>query len=123
MFCWIPNFWVRAFTKFDVKQGSLSEMILSGSPNHWYTFSKYRRATPSPVMVVEHGRNRAAQVHPWSTIVKMALCPSLLGSAVIRSMAMTWKGSTFEGTGILYKGTRERCVSILSCWHIAHPFT
>jgi hypothetical protein len=44
--------------------GSLSEITLIGSPNHRYTCSRYNCATPSPVIVVEQGRNTAALEHP-----------------------------------------------------------
>jgi hypothetical protein len=47
---------------------------------------------PAPVMVVVQGRNIVPREHPWSTIVKIASKPSLLGKPVIRSMAMCENG-------------------------------
>jgi hypothetical protein len=38
--------------------------------------------------MVEQGRNIAPREHPWSTMVRMASCPSLLGSPVIRSITV-----------------------------------
>ena len=74
-------------------------------------------------MVVEQGKNTAALVHPWSTIVKMALLPWLLGSWVIRSMATTWKGNGVGAAGIWNRGVSLQCMKFLFCWHVAHPFT
>jgi hypothetical protein len=47
---------------------------------------------PAPVIVVVQGRNIAPREQPWSTIVKIALNPLLLGKPVIRSMAMCENG-------------------------------
>ena len=68
-------------------------MIFDGSLNHHTMLSKYSCATPSLVIVVLQGRNIAAREHPWSTMVRMALCPLHSGNPVIRSMAIDWKGS------------------------------
>ena len=46
----------------------------------------------APVTFVVQGRNSAALVQPWSTMVRMASCPLLLGSWVIKSMATTSNG-------------------------------
>ncbi len=43
---------------------------------------------PGPVMVSEHGRKIAACEHPWSTMVRMALCPWCCGRPVMRSIAI-----------------------------------
>ena len=74
--------------KCDVKWGSLSLMIFWGSPNHRNKCFMYNWAMLAPVMVVEQGRKIAAHEHPWSTMVSIALCPSLLGNPVMRSMVM-----------------------------------
>jgi hypothetical protein len=55
---------------------------------------------PAPVMVVEQGRKIAAREHPWSTIVSMVSYPSLLGSPMMRSMAMWEKGLVLMLDGI-----------------------
>src|SRR6201996_8876630 len=112
-----------ARAKCEVKRGSRSEMMVEGRPNHLYTCSRYRRAMPSPVMVVAQGRNTAALEHLWSTMVRMASYGPFGGSCMIRSMATTSKGIASCGTGILYKGTLVRCVRFLFCWQWAHPRT
>src|SRR5260221_461511 len=63
---------VSAFPKCDVKRGSRSVISLVGRPNHRYTCSRYNWAIPTPVIVVEQGRNMVLREHPWSTIVSMA---------------------------------------------------
>jgi hypothetical protein len=52
-------------------------------------------------MVAWQGRKMAPQEHPWSTMVSMLLKPQLLGSPVMRSMAICVKGGAFWGTVIL----------------------
>ena len=52
-------------------------------------------------MVERQGRKMAPCEHPWSTMVRMLSKPWLLGSPVIRSIAIWVKGSTFSGTVIL----------------------
>ena len=59
---------------------------------------------PGLDMFVVQGRKIAALEHLWSTIVRMALKPHLLGSPVIRSMAMVWNRSVFGVVGIQYIG-------------------
>ncbi len=59
----MPSLSVRAFPKWEVNLGSLSLIIQEGSPNHWYTWSRYSHAMPGPVIVSEHGRNIAACKH------------------------------------------------------------
>ena len=51
-------------------------------------FFKYRVAIPGPVIMVEHGRNKAALEHPWSMIVRMVSLPCMFGRPVIRSIAI-----------------------------------
>jgi hypothetical protein len=106
----------------EVNRGSRSEMIRWGSPNHRYTLSKYSVAISAPVIVVLHGRNRAALVQPWSTIVRIASYPLLGGNWVMRSMATTSNGTAVTGTGIRYSGVAF-FGRFLFCWHTAHPST
>ena len=75
------------------------------------------------VTFVVQGKNSAALVQPWLTMVRMASYPWLLGSCVIRSMATTSNGWAVGGTLILYGGGMVRCVSALFCWHLVHPLT
>jgi len=73
--------------------------------------------------VVVHGRKIVPQEHLWSTIVRMALYPLLLGNPVMRSMA-TWENGLASGSdGIWNRGVFSRCVRFLFCWQVAHPFT
>ena len=94
----MPRFLISALPKCDVNCGSLLLMIRMGSPNHLYRWSKYSLAIPVPVISVVHGRNSAAHVQLWSTIVRIASYPSLLGSPVMRSIATCMKGVGFSGT-------------------------
>ena len=96
----IPNLVAKALAKCDVNRGSLSLMIFFRMPNHCTMLSKYSWATPAPVIVVLQGRNIAAQEHPWSTMVRMALWLRLSGSPVIRSMATLWNGRVPVWLGI-----------------------
>src|SRR5258707_9672863 len=84
-------------------------------------FLRYRVAIPGPVIVVEHGRNRAALEHLWSTMVRMASLPLMFGRPVIRSMVICWNGREFSGVVIWYRGVLGRWVRFLFCWHVAHP--
>ncbi len=60
----MPNRMVNAFPKCDVKRGSRSVISFDGSPNHRYTCSRYSQAIPTPVIVVEQGKNMALLEHP-----------------------------------------------------------
>ena len=96
-------------------------MTFLGRPNQGYTFFRYRVAIPSPVIMVEHRRNKAALEHPWSTIVRMASLPFIFGRPVIRSIAICWNGRESSGVVIQYKGVLGQCIRFLFCWHVAHP--
>jgi hypothetical protein len=75
----------------------------------------------APVMIVEQGRKIAPYEHPWSTIVSMASWLSLLGSLVIRSIAMWENGLALMVDGIRNIGVLMWCVRFLFCWHVAQP--
>jgi hypothetical protein len=66
-----------------------------------------------PVMVVEQGRKIAAREHPWSTMVSMAAFPSLLGSPIMRSIAMWENGLALMVDGIQNIGGLMQCVRFL----------
>ena len=83
---------VNACAKWDMNQGSRSDIILEGTPNHGNRCLRYKRATPSPVIVMWHGRKIVALEHPWSTTVRIASYLLALGSWVMRSRATTLKG-------------------------------
>jgi hypothetical protein len=46
----------------DVNRGSWLDMMRLGSPNHLYMLLKYRDVISDPVIVVLHGRNKAALI-------------------------------------------------------------
>src|SRR5260370_10571409 len=96
-------------------------MTFLGRPNQGWMFLRYRAAIPGPVIIVEHGRNKAALEHPWSTMVRMASLPLMFGRPVIRSMAICWNGRESSGVVIQYKGILDRCVRFLICCHVAPP--
>ena len=52
-------------------------------------------------MVERQGRKIAPREHPWSTMVRILSNPQLLGSPVIRSIAIWVKGGALFGTVIL----------------------
>jgi hypothetical protein len=70
---------------------------------------------PAPMMVVEQGRKIAAHEHPWLTMVSMASCPLLLGSPMIRSMAMWENGLALMDEGIQNIGVLVQCIRFLFC--------
>ena len=86
-FCVMLSLVASALLNWLVNWGSQSLIILDGSPNYRTILSKYSCAIPGPVIVVWQGRNIAACEHPWSTIVRIALCPLHSGNPVTRSMA------------------------------------
>ena len=59
---------------------------------------------PGPEIFVVHGKKITALEHPWSTIVRIALKPHLLGSPVMRSIAMVWNGRVSGAVGMQYVG-------------------
>jgi len=73
------------------------------------------------VIIVVQGRNIAPREHPWSTIVRIALYPLLLGNPVMRSIATCKKGFAPRSDGILNKRVLSLCVRFLFCWQVAHP--
>jgi len=56
----------------------------------------------APVTVSVIGRKIATLEHPWSTMVTIVLCPLVVGSPMIKSMATCRKGRPRSGTRILY---------------------
>ena len=62
-----------------------------------------------------HGRKIAALEHPWSTIVRMALNPCLLGNPVIRSIAIVQNGRVPGVVGMQYVGTGHLWVCTFVC--------
>ncbi len=63
-FCWIPSALQMALEKFDVNQGSRSDMMHLGTPNHGTRCLRYSRVMPGPSIVLLQGMNLAALEHP-----------------------------------------------------------
>ena len=63
-FCCIPRPLQMALEKWEVKRGSLSDMIHLGSPNQGTRYRRYSRATPVPSMSFLHSMNFATLEHP-----------------------------------------------------------
>ena len=103
-FCCVPIFLARALLKWEVNQGSLLLITLFGSLYHGKMCSRYIRAMSDPVIPEVHGKNTAALEHSWSTIVRIASCPLLGGSPIIRSIAIVWNGKVPIFVGIWYGG-------------------
>ena len=112
---------MSAFAKCKVKHGSLSEIIFVGTLNQGNMCWRYNLAIPSPVIVIQHGRNAVAWEHPWSTMVSIASWPLDCGSWVMRSITTVLKGHSVRSPGMRYKGVLFFVVHILFCWHIMHP--
>src|SRR5712671_168979 len=85
--------------------------------------SKYSWAILGPEISLVHGRKTVAREQPWSTMVRMESWWLDSGRPMIRSMAICWNGRAAGSVGILYIGGRVQCVTILFCWHVAHPWT
>ena len=120
-FCCIPKCLVSALTKWDMKCGSLSEIICFRIPNHGKRCMKYNYAIFSPVIVLWQGRKSATCKHPWSINVKIASYPLLGGRSVIRSKASCSKGLASLVVMIWYIGTLGQWVTFLFCWQTVHP--
>ena len=78
---------------FDMNLGSLSLMILDGSPNLGKICRKNRSATPSAIIVSLQGITISIFVQSWSVIVKIELYPANSGSFTIKSIDIIWNGS------------------------------
>ena len=94
------SFVVNVHAKWDVKQGSQSEITLEETPNHGNRCLRYNRATPSLVIVMWQGRKIVALEHPWSMTVRIALYLFALGSCVMRSRAIMLNGHIDGSPGI-----------------------
>ena len=63
-FCWMPRLLQSVVENRDANLGSLSDMILFGTPNQGTRCFRYLSATPGPSIVLVQGMNLAALVHP-----------------------------------------------------------
>ena len=100
---------------FDMNLGSLSLMILDGSPNLGKICCKNSSATPSAVIVSLQGIVISIFVKSWSVIVKMESYPTNSGSFTIKSMDMVWNGKAPIIGVIGFRGTFWGCVFTLFC--------
>ena len=85
---------------FDANCGPQSEMILSGSPNRLYRFSRSKRAVPSEVSVLLQGSKITCFERPWSTTTKMESYPSASGRSVIKSIEQLANGRRDFGPSV-----------------------
>ena len=92
VFCSIRSCLHSSFINCDVNLGSLSVMILEGTPNRGKTWLKYNIATPSASIDSWHGRKMAIFVHPWSVMVKTESYPCDLGNLTMKSIAIVENG-------------------------------
>src|ERR1700761_2576932 len=76
----------------EVNCGSLSLMILLGSPYHRTMFSRNTCAVSSAVIASLQGMKCVTFMQPWSGMVSMESYPLDKGNLVIKSNAMTLKG-------------------------------
>ena len=81
-----------SWNDFTANWGPLSEMMLSGSPNHLYKLSKRSCPVPSAVKVFEQGIKITPFERPWSTTTKIESSPLTNGRSVIRSMEQLANG-------------------------------
>ena len=77
---------------FDVNLGSLSLMILRGSPNLGNMCWAISPAVSSAVMASLHGMNIAALLQSWSVMVSIESYPCNTGNLVMKSRVMVSKG-------------------------------
>ena len=100
---------------FDMNLGSLSLMILDGSPNLGKICRKNSSATPSAVIVSLQGIAISIFVQLWSVIVRMELYPADSGNFTMKSIDMVWNGSAPIVGVIGFRGAFWGCVFALFC--------
>ena len=100
---------------FDTNLGSLSLMILEGSPNLGKICRKNSSATPSAVIVSLQGIAISIFVQSWSVMVKMELYPADSGSFTIKSMDIVWNGKAPVVGMIGFRGAFLGWVFALFC--------
>ena len=82
----IPNSFSSSTNDFEANCGPLSDIILSGNPNHLYKFSNRYLAVSSAVIVFEQGMRITPLVRPWSTTTKIESKSRIRGRSVIKSI-------------------------------------
>ena len=106
MFCWIPRTLHSSLENFDVNRGSLSLMILEGSPKRAKTCLAYKAAVSSPDISSTHGMKIVALEQSWSVIVSIESYPWDSGSFVIKSIATVSNGVASGFANIGWRGAR-----------------
>ena len=100
---------------FDTNLGSLSLMILDGSPNLGKICHKNSLATPSAVIVSLQGIVISIFVQSWSVMVRMESYPADSGSFTIKSIDMVWNGRAPIVSVIGFRGAFPGWVFVLFC--------
>src|ERR1700744_899135 len=100
---------------FDTNLGSLSLMILDGSPNLGNICHKNSSATPSAVIVSLQGIAISIFVQSWSVMVKMESYPADSGSFMIKSIDIIWNGNAPIIGVIGFRRAFQGCVFALFC--------
>ena len=117
----MDTFWVipikrhSSFMNFDTNLGSLSLMILDGSPNLGKICRKNSSATPSAVIVSLQGIAISIFVQSWSVMVRMESYPTDSGSFTIKSIDIVWNGKAPSVGVIGFKGAFWGWVFVLFC--------
>ena len=115
MFWVIPIRQHSSFMNFDMNLGSLSLMILDGSPNLGKICRKNRSATPSAIIISLQGIAISIFVQSWSVMVKMESYPADSGSFTIKSIDMVWNDKAPIIGVIGFRGAFWGCVFALFC--------
>ena len=93
MFCVIPSMQHISLVNFDANLGSLSLMILPGSPKRLNTWVTKTAAVSSDVIASLHGMNSTVLVQSWSVTVRIELYPWDGGNFVMKFTAITSNGA------------------------------
>src|SRR5260370_39618705 len=88
----MPRILHSSRVNLDAKHGSLSLMILDGSPYLRNTCRRYKAAVSSADISSRQGMNTATLVQSWSVMVTMASLPCDSVSLVLKLRAMVCDG-------------------------------
>ena len=89
----MPRMLHSFLVNWEAKRGSLSLMILEGSPWEGNMCLAYKAAVSSALIFSQQGIKRDILVQLWSVIVRMESKPCDSGSFVIKSSAIVLNGS------------------------------
>ena len=96
----IPSSFRISVNAFHASCGPQSEMILSGSLNRLYKFSRSSRAVSSEVSVLLQGSKITPFERPWSTMTKIESYLSAGGRSVIKSIEQLANGHRDFGLSV-----------------------